>query len=184
MQIISGMLRGKKLRLPQSARPTQTLARGAVMNMLASVFAGRGGAGAPRAVWDAFAGSGAMGIEFISRFGADFALFTDTDPDAVRCVRENAAGIKDCEVSVRLESAARATPAERPAVVFIDPPYAEHQLGADLAARLAGAAPGGTILVWESEAAAPREIPSGLEVLADRRHGRARFAVLRKPVLT
>jgi 16S rRNA G966 N2-methylase RsmD len=46
-----------------------------------------------------------MGIEFISRFGAKTALFTDVDPEAIACIRENVAGITGCEVVVRQEDA-------------------------------------------------------------------------------
>ena len=59
LQIISGEFRGRKLKLPDGARPTQNLARGAIFNMLAEILL------EPYTelhVWAAFAGSGALGI--------------------------------------------------------------------------------------------------------------------------
>jgi 16S rRNA (guanine966-N2)-methyltransferase len=190
LQVISGKLRGRKLRIPAGARPTQQRARAAVFNML-SGFRGRRGV-----VWDAFAGSGAMGIEFISRFSADRAVFTDISPAAVAAVHENAAGIANCDIAIRKQDALAAAASVfsgeigcvRPgdgATVFIDPPYSNADTGGRLAAWLARNAPAGTIIVWEMEAAAKgRKMFSGppamdgLEILRDRTYGRARFLIL------
>ena len=74
LQIISGKFRGRKLYLPPNARPTQQRARAALFNMLASGVVGTDGC---INVWDAFAGSGAFGIEFISRYPNAKVVFTD-----------------------------------------------------------------------------------------------------------
>ncbi len=76
LQIISGKYRGRKLALPAHARPTQNRARIALFNMMESLPR-------PRVVWDAFAGSGAFGLECISRYDAN-VVFTDTDVSTVR----------------------------------------------------------------------------------------------------
>ena len=194
LQVISGRFRGKKLCIPPCSRPTQQKARGAVFNMLAEIV----GDGAGWLVWDAFAGSGAMGIEFISRFGATKAIFTDPDADAIECIRKNTDGIDGCEVirvgadnirpSVFTKMHAEPTaggyyPPLR-MVVFIDPPYDRPELGGKLMARLSNDAPTGTIVVWEVEkpSAPPpfSRIPNGWRVLKDKTYGRARFLILEK----
>ena len=73
LQIISGKYRGKKLCLPPDARPTQNMARGALFNMLYEII----DIDKPIAVWDVFAGSGAFGIECLSRFNNTAVVFTD-----------------------------------------------------------------------------------------------------------
>ena len=78
LQIISGEFRGRKLRLPRDARPTQNRARVALFNMLQSLNV------VPNVVWDTFAGSGAFGIECLSRWGGCRVLFTDVAPATVR----------------------------------------------------------------------------------------------------
>ena len=81
LQIISGKWRGKKLWLPANARPTQNKARIALFNML--------GAQRRAVVWDAFAGSGAFGIECLSRGIAERVIFTDTDSESIKTVKKN-----------------------------------------------------------------------------------------------
>ena len=79
LQIISGRFHGRKLYLPPNARPTQNRARAALFNMLA---AGLVNVGDNLCVWDAFAGSGAFGIEFLSRYPNSRVIFTDIDPES------------------------------------------------------------------------------------------------------
>ena len=188
LQIISGKFKGKKLHLPEGARPTQQKARGAVFNMLSEII-GLGPAvrvrePSPRddnwTVWDAFAGSGALGIEFISRFGAKRAIFTDTDPEAIACIKENTKNITDCEIVVR-KPLARFDSVEGNLIIFIDPPYSAAKLGEKLIAELEANAPAGTIVVWEIEN--NEELIMNNEqwaTLKDKTHGRARFLVLQK----
>ena len=75
LQIISGNFRGRKILLPDSARPTQNKARGAIFNMLASDVLSD--TSEPYFAWDAFAGSGALGIEFLSRYPNSYVVFID-----------------------------------------------------------------------------------------------------------
>jgi 16S rRNA (guanine(966)-N(2))-methyltransferase RsmD len=186
LQIISGKYRGKKLKIPAGARPTQQKARGAVFNMLDGVTR-RENPPAKNLVWDAFAGSGATGIEFISRFGAEAAVFSDTDPGAALCIRENAKNISDCEVVIERKDAVRGVRGvidkckNRRLVVFVDPPYSAPELGGKLVAELAASAPAGTIIVWEMEnSAMPAAVPAQLEVIKSKTYGRAGFLILGK----
>ena len=73
LQIISGKFRGKKLNLPPNARPTQNMARGALFNMLNGIL----DVSKTFNVWDVFSGSGAFGLECLSRYDNADIIFTD-----------------------------------------------------------------------------------------------------------
>jgi len=187
LTVISGTYRGRKLAIPPGARPTQQRARAAVMNMLGAALSGAAGGG--MTVWDAFAGSGAMGIEFISRFGARRAIFTDTDAGAIKCLRRNTENIPACDILIKPQSASGFVHELRRdtdgLIIFIDPPYSVPKAGAGLVEKLSKTAPAGAIVVWELESGAANaadalDAADGFEVLRDRVHGRARFLILRK----
>ena len=88
MRIVAGRFRGKSLQAPdgQATRPTSDRARQAVFNILEHAAWSPGLSG--RRVIDLFAGSGALGLEALSR-GADFCLFVETDDRARGAIREN-----------------------------------------------------------------------------------------------
>ncbi len=126
MRIIAGTYRGFKIAAPQGSgvRPTSDRVREAVFNILADAVAGTG-------VLDLFAGSGAMGLEALSR-GAKDCLFVDNSPASCRIIRENVEKLEvgdrcrvrcsDVEAFIR-----RSVPREQRGhygVVFVDPPYA------------------------------------------------------------
>ena len=181
LQIISGAYRGRKLRLPPNARPTQNRARIALFNMLES---GIIDVGADMAVWDAFAGSGAFGLECASRYAHARIIFTDTAPTSIKTVRDNLA---------TLNVGARATVAQTDAIgavdkygacadlIFVDPPYADENMGRAFVARLARVARSGAVVVWEQEVDHESQ-PDGdvWEILRDKTYGRARFLILQK----
>lgn len=178
LQIISGTYRGRKLRLPPNARPTQNMARIALFNMIASLGS------TPRVVWDAFAGSGAFGLECLSRWPGANVVFTDVATDSIATVRANLATLNtgargrahqvDALVAVEKYGAAAD-------LVFLDPPYANADLGRAFVRKLASVARVGTILIWEQDGGdftSPDE--NAWEILRDKKHGRARFLILRR----
>lgn len=121
MRIVGGNLRGRVLCAPGGAatRPTSEKVREAVFNILGSVAGDR--------VLDLFAGSGALGIEALSR-GAAHATFMDTARPALTAIRRNLRelGLEDRATVVSgdaVASAARHHPAAPWRLVFIDPPY-------------------------------------------------------------
>ena len=180
LQIISGKFRGRKLALPADARPTQNRARIAVFNMLNELVAN----GPPIIVWDAFAGSGAFGLECISRGWANRVIFTDTDAAAVRTIEMNAQGFGDAGTQIiilqRDATAAATGFGASSDLIFIDPPYAASEIGSKLIEKLAGIAKPGAVIVWEIEdKKCPAEMKS-LTVLKDKTYGRARFLLLQK----
>ena len=204
MQIISGKFRGRKLALPANARPTQNRARIALFNILNSTLKTK--ASAPLAVtgqnskltvWDAFAGSGAFGIEFLSRNWAEHVIFTDSDAGAIKTINRNLDGFCPCEFTVRQTDAiaAAAEFAGRADIVFVDPPYAKAtggrppydnpDLGEKFISELATHAKPGTIIVWEREKVTSNQEPvtSNFEIIKDKTYGRARFIIMQKKLV-
>ncbi len=180
LQIISGVYRGRKLRLPPDARPTQNRARIALFNMLES---GIIDVGAEMVVWDAFAGSGAFGLECLSRYAGARVVFTDTAPTSIKTVRDNLATLNiGARASVvQADAIGMAKVGADMDLIFVDPPYADENLGRAFVARVARVVRAGTVLIWEQEMgheSVPDE--SQWEILRDKKYGRARFLILQK----
>ena len=172
MRIIAGNWRGRPIVAPkgQSTRPTSDRAREALFSMLAS----RVGSFEGLQVADIFAGSGALGLEALSR-GATHCLFIESDRWAIDAIRANLAalgGSGDVRPG-RAEHARFAAPLD---LVFLDPPY-ESGLAAPVLANLS-VAPGG----WVSVETMHREPVSadGYEVEVERVYGKARITLLRR----
>jgi 16S rRNA (guanine966-N2)-methyltransferase len=123
-RIIAGAGRGRRLVVPpgRNTRPTSDRVREALFS---SVEAQLGSLAGVR-VADLYAGSGALGLEALSR-GAAHALLVESDARAVRAIRTNitALGLAGARVvQASVERTLREPPAEKFAVVFADPPYA------------------------------------------------------------
>ena len=179
LQIISGAYRGRKLVLPDGARPTQNLARGAVFNMLAEILLEPY---SKLSVWDAFAGSGALGIEVLSRYPDSTAIFTDTADESLRVVRKNVApfGARATVVNMDAIAAIKKYGAESN-IIFVDPPYENADLGVRFIKKLAESVRAGTIVVQEIEKIVPyAPDETKWEILRDKTYGRARFLILRR----
>ena len=180
LQIISGKYRGRKLSLPASARPTQNRARIALFNMLESNIVENTD---NLTVWDAFAGSGAFGIECISRYNAT-AIFTDVAPESVATVHKNLAAIS-AENNAKIIQAdavgAISQYAKTANMIFVDAPYDMAEIGRAFVNKLGRAVKTGTIVIWEQEADNSVEPNTDTwEILRDKTYGRARFLILRK----
>lgn len=175
LQIISGKYRGKKLNLPNDARPTQNMARGALFNMLNGVIDTTGAV----SVWDAFAGSGAFGLECLSRFNNPMVVFTDVSVDTIK---KNLSSINE-RATLEKTDAVSAIPrfGGMADLIFIDPPYSDFGLGLLFVKKVGKVAKTGTILIWEFESNQQMpKIDESWEVLKDKTYGRARFLFLRK----
>jgi 16S rRNA (guanine966-N2)-methyltransferase len=168
MRVIAGRYGGRRLQAPPGAatRPTSDRVREALF----SVLGGRvGGA----RVLDLFAGSGALGIEALSR-GAAEATFVDSAPASIRAVRANLEAL-GADAEVRRADARRflggASAASRQYdLVFLDPPYRlAGRLGSELTAALPAVLAPGAAVVAESDRRAPLEL--GLPILDERRYG-------------
>jgi len=178
LQIISGKYRGKKLVLPNDARPTQNMARGAIFNMLNEII----DFNTPISVWDVFAGSGAFGLECISRFNNPMVVFTDNSSSSVDTIKKNLSLVDE---RATLEKTDAVSALSRFGAIsdlfFVDPPYSDFKLGLMFVKKLGKIAKGGSVLIWEFEKVqeTPR-IDENWEVLKDKTYGRARFLILRK----
>ncbi|MGH7103259.1 MAG: 16S rRNA (guanine(966)-N(2))-methyltransferase RsmD [Acetobacteraceae bacterium] len=183
MRIIGGTERGRRLAAPQGSatRPTADRVRQALFDsLLHAPWAGpRVVSGA--SVLDAFAGTGALGLEALSR-GAMDAVFFETDAAARRVLSANIAAcqMQDCTRIVAAD--ARHPPPGRPCnLVFLDPPYDDRTLLARALSALSSAgwiAPA-ALLVIENAARNPLPALGGL--IAERHYGAARIGFFRTP---
>jgi 16S rRNA (guanine966-N2)-methyltransferase len=183
MRIVAGRWRGRALQAPAGAgtRPTADRVRQGLFDALwHAPWAGRG-AIEDAVVLDAFAGTGALGLEALSR-GAARAVFMERDRAALGALRANIAALKaEDEARVVAADVLRPPRAEQPCgLLFLDPPYGK-ELGPAALKALGGAgwiAPGALacLEVGRDEAVPP--LP-GWEVVAEREQGAARMLVLR-----
>ena len=186
MRIVAGDQRGVRLTAPPGRvlRPTSDRVRESVFNILAHGTLGLPGLDAPdgAAILDGFAGTGALGLEALSR-GAQCAAFMENGRIALRALRENIEQCKrrdDCTV---LEKNVLVPPlAPRPVdIAFLDPPYRQDLVTPALnALREAGWFGPETLIVTEQESSetdAPP--PDGFTLLDRRRYGAAKVEFLR-----
>lgn len=181
LQIISGKYHGRKLRLPPDARPTQNRARIALFNMMES---GIVEVDAELAVWDAFAGSGAFGIECLSRYNDVQVMFTDVSPSSIKTIRDNLAILEVGDYARVMQMDAIGAVDKNAGTIdlfFVDPPYSDANLGRVFVERVARVAKSGAILIWEQEVGHEFEPNDAIwQVLRDKKYGRARFLILKK----
>ena len=172
MRVVAGEFKGRRLHAPRGSatRPTSDRVREALFSVLGPIE------GAD--VLDLFAGTGALGIEALSR-GAARATFVDDDPRAVEAIRRNLAEIGVEATVQRRDAAAFLRSAAGPYdLVFIDPPYSSaprmaEALGRSLPAVLSPNA----AIVTESDKRAPLELELPLEF--ERDYGDTRIRVHR-----
>ena len=167
MRVIAGRYRGTRLRAPrgEATRPTSDRVREALFSILVSVQDLR--------VLDLFAGSGALGIEALSR-GAGSAVFVDSAAAAMDAVNRNLESLGlDAEVVRRPAVAFLEGAAIRGAqydLVFVDPPYRlASAVGPELSIALGPVLAPGARVVTESDRRAPLELD--LPLADERRYG-------------
>jgi 16S rRNA (guanine966-N2)-methyltransferase len=170
LRVVAGEFKGRRLQAPRGTRtrPTADRVREALFSMLGDVAGAR--------VLDLYAGSGALGIEALSR-GAASAVFVERDPQAVAAIERNLAAI-GVEATVARQDALRyLTGADGPFdLVFCDPPYdSASRLAGPLAERLPALTPDHARIVTESDKRHPLELPFPL--LTERSYGDTRIAI-------
>ncbi len=207
MRIVAGRHRGRRLEAPagMAVRPTADRTREALFNILtqgklpwrAPVGGqgvgkqGVGGQGAERRgnplagarALDAFAGTGALGLEALSR-GAAFVTFMENQAAALAACRNNIALLEETARSQALRcDVLRPPPAPAPCdLVLMDPPYNQGLASPALAAlEAAGWLAPGALGVVELMAKEPFALPEGFEALDERKYGKARLVFLRAP---
>jgi len=174
VRVIAGSRKGHKLVAPRGldTRPTSDRVRENVFNLVGPVDGAR--------VLDLFAGSGALGIEALSR-GASSAVFVERDPDAVRTIERNLdrlrlTGARVVRGDVLLAIAQEAMAGTKYDLVLVDPPYG---MLTEIQPRLARhlpplLAPDG-LLVVETDARVEPELP--LPVRTSRKYGQTRVTL-------
>src|SRR5580693_9341424 len=197
-RVIAGEAGGRRLAVPdgRNTRPTSDRAREGLFATIVSLTGSLTGA----RVLDLYAGSGAVGLEALSR-GAEHVLLVESGPRAARVIRDNieAIGLAGAEVLTdRVERVLARGPAatEKYDVVFADPPYAlaGDEVSAMLALLLRGGeppregmsdhgwlAPGALVIVERATRSGPVSWPAGLEPDRARRYGEATFWYARAP---
>ena len=183
MRIIAGCWKGRALMAPPglATRPTSDRARQAIFDQLwHAPWAGRAvveGA----TVLDGFAGTGAMGLEALSR-GAARAFFMEQDRAALAALRTNITACKAGDACRVIAGDVTAPPiAAAPcSLVFLDPPYGKGLVPRALVALQAkGWIAPGALIIAETGRDEENATPPGFEVLSTRDHGAARLSALR-----
>lgn len=179
LRIVAGEWRGRKLAAPEgdTTRPTADRTRETLFSMLVSRLGDFEGL----KVADLFAGSGALGLEALSR-GAAHCLFVDQDAAAIRAIRKNIANLRAQDRSdVRASSVMSLGAAKEPLdLVLLDPPYdtGAGAVAVDKLARLGWIGEA----TWVSLETAKGESVSirGFETETERDVGKARLHLLRR----
>src|SRR5579864_2873873 len=183
MRIIAGKHRGRKLLAPEGdeVRPTGERAREALFDILMHGRLSDGPAYEDAQVLDAFAGTGAFGLEALSR-GARYATFIEKDRAVRVLLQQNIAALGETQRAAIIAGDAVKPPrASGPcSLAFLDPPYRE-----DLTApALSGLAKAGwladkALVIVELAAREDVDLPEGFTRLEERRYGAAKFVFLR-----
>jgi 16S rRNA (guanine966-N2)-methyltransferase len=177
VRIIAGQWRGRSLVAPRgdTTRPTADRTREALFSMLVS----RLGSFEGLAIGDFFAGSGALGLEALSR-GAASCLFVEQDRAALDALKANIAKLEAKGAEVRATSVLALGPAPRPLdLLLMDPPYASGAgaVALDKLARLGWIGPGSWVSI-ETARDEELEVP-GFAAEVSRVHGKARVTLFR-----
>lgn len=174
MRVIAGRLRGRSLKAPpgDATRPTGARVKEALFSILGDVTAYK--------VLDLYAGSGALGIEALSR-GAAFALFVESARPALTCLRENLSKLELSEASKVLPGRVELVTGQLPAfgpfdLVLCDPPWKDAELALAALEGLAGLgifSPTAQVVLEHSakDALTPRGAEGALVVADQRRWG-------------
>ncbi|HXD55283.1 MAG TPA: 16S rRNA (guanine(966)-N(2))-methyltransferase RsmD [Solirubrobacteraceae bacterium] len=180
MRVIAGTYGGRRLKAPpgRGTRPTSDRVREAIFSMLGELDGAR--------VLDLFAGTGALGIEALSR-GAASAVFVERDGTAARVLAENLGSLgldpERCQLRRGEALAALRTAAGRGEfydLIFIDPPYGDAaRLGPGLSALLAPVLAPGARLVAESDRRGPLRLDA--PIVTERRYGDTSITIHTSP---
>lgn len=172
MRIIAGLAKGRRIRGPagRDTRPMMDRAREALFSSLGPLIPGS-------RVLDLYAGSGALGLESLSR-GAAAATFVENGRLALEALRANveAVGLGGEVVARDVGTFLEQSP-EAFDVVFVDPPYALELASVEEILKLVAAAvsPGGTVVLHRPDGEDQPAAPEGLKKIDDRRYGGTRL---------
>ena len=183
LRIVGGTHRGRRLVVPdgEAVRPTGDRAREALFNILShGRFAAAGSPIAGKTVLDAFAGTGAFGLEALSR-GAAAAVFIENGREALAALRRNVAALGE-DARAQIVSGDATRPPRAPfasSLAFLDPPYGSGLTPTALVA-LAGAGwlDAEALAIVEVAAREEFSAPAGFAAIDERVYGAARLVFL------
>lgn len=184
MRIVGGTHRGRVLNAPEGrdTRPTLDRVREALFSILSHASRWYEDDFNPLydgVILDAYAGSGALGLEAISR-GADQAVFFDTDRKAVAIIEQNIETLRIADQARAKRADATKPPrATAPAsMVFLDPPYGKDLLGISITALAkAGWIDGNTLIVTERSPRDPEIDLDGFDLCDSRKYGKCQIDI-------
>ena len=178
LRIIGGEWRGRKVSFPpvEAIRPTPDRVRETLFNWLQATIPGS-------RCLDLFAGSGALGLEALSR-GASEVVFVEVDPAGARHLAATLRDLK-CDRGRVLRSDARhylGGDVEPFDIIFLDPPYAERLLGdtCRLINEHGWLRPGGLVYLEDAASAGAPELPVGWTLLRSKRAGEVGYHLARR----
>lgn len=183
MRIVAGRHKGRRLAAPggRSLRPTSDRMREALFDILShGRFSGGASPIVGARVLDAFAGTGALGFEALSR-GAGEAVFMDVNPVACAAVRANARALdEEGRVTVIEADATRPPPGTASDLVILDAPYGEDLTAPALTALAeAGWIAKGALVAAELPLRRRFDPPPSFAVVGERRYGKTRLIFMR-----
>lgn len=191
MRIISGKHKGRRIELlgnaNQHIRPTSEFAREAIFNILTHSKHGLNGEGfVDQTVLDVFCGTGAFGLEALSR-GAQSVTFIDQSRDSIATAKHNAARMKEEDsVEFVIADATRMGRARKSySLVFLDPPYFGKMIEPSLnSLKNGGWLADDALIVIEHDAKETVKLPDTFEVNGERRYGRALVKLIKEKTTT
>ena len=180
MRVIAGEAKGHRLKVPRvvGTRPATDLVRGAIFSILESMT------GDWSRVLDLFSGSGALGIEALSR-GSGWVDFVDQNPQCCAIIRQNLEKTKLADrAHIYCSSVAKALAFldKEYGIILMDPPYSDSSIGSFIS-KLADSKLVGTnsiVMVTHSPHLSLDSTYGGLNLVKERRHGDSVIAVYKK----
>lgn len=178
MRIVAGKYRGRPLACPEgkNTRPTSDRARESVFNMLDSRLRKKDLSWADITVLDAFAGTGALGIEALSR-GASRLYAMEKDARTIACLKDNLKIVEPHQYTVLAADVLNPPAADEAVdIVFMDPPYRQGLIPASLTALAEKGWIGPqTLCIIEAEKSEEELIPNDFTVSDERKYGKAKI---------
>lgn len=183
MRIIGGTYRGKKLITPDNAkiRPTTDRMRETLFNILEH---GTGPGIRGSKILDLFAGTGALGIEALSR-GADHVTFVDNDPRSMKLIKQNTTLIKNPENTsyLTIDGTKTIKNQEPFDIIFIDPPYHKEMINPVLTnIHVQKLLSENGLIIIEYSSSEDIEIPEYFSEIKAKKIGDASFSILEHSV--
>ncbi|MBO7537292.1 MAG: RsmD family RNA methyltransferase [Alphaproteobacteria bacterium] len=185
-KILSGQLKGSVLVVPDSARPTLLRFRQSLFDMMVSMVPNSKVFFKDKVILDCFAGSGALGIESLSR-GASFAYFVDISQEAIDVIYKNIQklSLKDrCKI-IKIDILKIRKFQERTAcdIAFIDPPYGKVSIKKTLQHLFkTGWINENSLIVTEEDLSKTEDLSDITEIIIERNLGKSLFKIIRLKV--